>query len=125
MSSPDDGATMARRRSWCISTDPGFAQKAADIVGLYLQPPENAVVFVVDFHFTPTHASWLNQVEVWFSILSAKALARVSPRRARFAIRSTPLSRPITKPLTPSSGLSKSYSRSIRELNTPTYETRY
>ena len=77
---------MARRRSWCISTDPGFAQKAADIVGLYLQPPENAVVFVVDFHFTPTHASWLNQVEVWFSILSAKALAGASfasPRQVR------------------------------------------
>ncbi len=28
----------------------------------------------VHFHFTPTHASWLNQVEVWCSILSAKAL---------------------------------------------------
>jgi hypothetical protein len=86
VSSPDDGATMARRRSWCISTDPGFAQKAADNVGLYLQPPENAVVFVVDFHFTPTHASWLNQVEVWFSILSAKALAGASfasPRQVR------------------------------------------
>jgi transposase len=40
--------SLARRRSWCISTDPGFAQKAADIVGLYLQPPENAVVFAVD-----------------------------------------------------------------------------
>src|SRR6266404_3670993 len=24
----------------------------------------------IHFHFTPTHASWLNQVEVWFSILS-------------------------------------------------------
>jgi transposase len=173
--------SLARRRSWCISTDPAFAQKAADIVGLYLQPPANAVVFSVDekphiqaleraqgwlklpngkavtgfshaykrhgtttlfaaldvatglvktghyqrrrrvefldfmnrlvgehagheihvildnlnthkpkhdrwlarhknvhFHFTPTHASWLNQVEVWFSILSAKALAGAS-----------------------------------------------
>jgi transposase len=172
---------LARRRSWCISTDPGFAQKAADIVGLYLQPPENAVVLSVDekphiqaleraqgwlklpngkaltgfsheykrhgtttlfaaldvatglvrgghyrrrrrvaflhfmnrtlaqhpgreihvildnlnthkpkhdrwlarhpnvhFHFTPTHASWLNQIEVWFSILSRKALAGAS-----------------------------------------------
>ena len=180
---------LARRRSWCISTDPGFAPKAADIVGLYLQPPENAVVLSVDekphiqaleraqgwlklpngkavtgfshaykrhgtttlfaaldiatglvktghyqrrrriefldfmnrlvaehagreihvildnlnthkpkhdrwlarhknvhFHFTPTHASWLNQVEVWFSILSAKALAGASftsPRQVR------------------------------------------
>jgi transposase len=180
---------LARRRSWCISTDPGFAPKAADIVGLYLQPPENAVVFAVDekphiqaleraqgwlklpngkavtgfshaykrhgtttlfaaldvatglvktghyqrrrriefldfmnrlvaehagreihvildnlnthkpkddrwlarhknvhFHFTPTHAFWLNQVEVWFSIFSAKALAGASftsPRQVR------------------------------------------
>jgi transposase len=40
--------SLARRRSWCISTDPCFAHKAADIVGLYLQPPENAVVFSVD-----------------------------------------------------------------------------
>ena len=181
--------SLARRRSWCISTDPCFAQKAADVVGLYLQPPENAVVLAVDekphiqaleraqgwlqlpdgkaltgfshnykrhgtttlfaalevatglvkgghyrrrrrveflhfmnrlvahypdrelhvildnlnthkpkpdrwlarhknvhFHFTPTHASWLNQVEVWFSILASKALAGASftsPRQVR------------------------------------------
>jgi len=176
---------LARRRSWCISTDPGFAQKAADIVGLYLQPPgtpwclrstrsrtssaqgwlklpngkavtgfshayerhgtttlftaldvatglvktghyqrRRRIEFLdfmnrlvaehagreihvildnlnthkpkddrwlarhknVHFHFTPTHASWLNQVEVWFSILSAKALAGASfasPRQVR------------------------------------------
>ncbi len=29
-------------------------------------------------HFTPTHASWLNQIECWFSILSRKALRRGS-----------------------------------------------
>ncbi|MFI5106305.1 MAG: IS630 family transposase [Terriglobales bacterium] len=181
--------SLERRRSWCISTDPAFAQKAADIVALYLQPPENAVVLSVDekphiqaleraqgwlrmpngkaftgfnheykrhgtttlfaalevatglikaghyrrrrrleflhfvnrvladypgqeihvildnlnthkpkhdgwlarhknvhFHFTPTHASWLNQVEVWFSILSRHALAGASftaPRQVR------------------------------------------
>ena len=28
----------------------------------------------VHFHFTPTHASWLNQVEIWFSILARSAL---------------------------------------------------
>lgn len=28
----------------------------------------------VTFHFTPTRASWLNQVEIWFSILQAKSL---------------------------------------------------
>ena len=170
---------LERRRSWCISTDPEFAAKAADIVGLYLSPPEGAVVFCVDekpciqaleraqgwlrlpngravtgfsheykrhgtttlfaalnimtgivktahrkrrrrrqflefmnelirdipdttqihvvldnlnthkprhdrwlarhknvhFHYTPTHASWLNMVEIWFSILQRQSLA--------------------------------------------------
>jgi transposase len=181
--------SLERRRSWCISTDPQFAQKAADIVALYLNPPDNAVVLCVDekphiqaleraqgwlklpngkaltgfnheykrhgtttlfaalevatamvkaghynrrrrvdfldfmnrvvaehparqihvildnlsthkpkcdrwlarhknvqFHFTPTHASWLNQVEVWFSILSRQALAGssfTSPKQVR------------------------------------------
>ena len=175
------GIQLQRRRSWCISTDPEFAQKAADIVALYLDPPENAVVLSVDekpaiqaleraqgwlllpngralrgfnheykrhgtttlfaalqvhtgivqtghyrrrrrrefldfmnrvvarypgqethvildnlsthkpkhdrwlarhhqvhFHYTPTHASWLNQIEVWFSILSRQALRGLS-----------------------------------------------
>ncbi|MCW5866659.1 MAG: IS630 family transposase [Candidatus Eremiobacteraeota bacterium] len=29
-------------------------------------------------HFTPTHASWLNQIELWFSALSRHALCRAS-----------------------------------------------
>jgi transposase len=37
----------------------------------------------VYFHFTPTHASWLNQIEVWFSILSAKALRGASFRSVK------------------------------------------
>jgi transposase len=186
------GIQLARRRSWCVSTDPQFAEKAADIVGLYLDPPENALVLCVDekphiqaleraqgylklpngkaltgfshdytrhgtttlfavlevatgqvkaghyrrrrriefldfmnrvvqaypdreihvildnlnthkpkrdrwlgrhrnvyFHFTPTHASWLNQVEVWFSILTRHALRNASftsPTQLREAI---------------------------------------
>jgi len=32
----------------------------------------------VRFHFTPTRASWLNQVEIWFSILTGKALTGAS-----------------------------------------------
>src|SRR5262245_29734107 len=28
----------------------------------------------VQFHFTPTRASWLNQVEIWFSILQGQSL---------------------------------------------------
>jgi transposase len=168
---------LAGRRSWCLSTDPEFIAKAAAIVGLYLNPPDNALVLAVDekpaiqvleraqgdlklpngrslhgqaheyrrrgtttlfaalnvatgeirashtrrrrrleflefmnqlvadhpareihvilanlnthkptrdqwlarhqnvhFHFTPSHASWLNQVEIWFSILARATL---------------------------------------------------
>ena len=176
-----EGICLQRQRSWCISTDKEFVAKAADIVGLYLNPPENALVISVDekpsiqaleratgyvetdsgkivrgckstykrhgtlnlfaalqvatglihtntttlkrreeflqfmdqivadtpadrqlhvildnycthkrcdawlsrhpnvhFHFTPTSASWLNQVEIWFSILTRKALRGAS-----------------------------------------------
>ena len=34
------GVQLRRRRSWCVSTDPQFAAKAADIFGLYLDPPK-------------------------------------------------------------------------------------
>ncbi len=187
------GIHLQRRRSWCLSTDPEFAVKAADIVGLYLAPPENALVICVDekpqiqaleraqgylrfsdghtfrgfsdrykrhgtttlfgalevasgmvttghykrrrriefldfmnklvrqypegqeihvildnlsthskrggtwlarhrnvhFHFTPTNASWLNQIEVWFSILTVRVLrggSFTSPKELRDAI---------------------------------------
>jgi transposase len=168
---------LSGRKSWCQSTDPDFAAKAAEIVGLYMDPPDNAVVLSVDekpsiqaldraqgylklpdgramigqshdykrngtttlfaslnvgsgevvgrhyqrrrrvefldfmnqivaqhpgkeihvvldnlsthkpkrdlwlarhpnvhFHYTPTHASWLNQIEIWFSILASRSL---------------------------------------------------
>ena len=32
----------------------------------------------VVFHFTPKHASWLNQIEIWFSVLCRKLLNRES-----------------------------------------------
>lgn len=172
-----EGIQLRRHRSWCVSTDPEFSAKAADIIGLYLNPPDNALVLSVDekptiqaleratgyvhtssgkivrglkstykrhgtinlfaaldvatgvirgkttqtkkrvdfqsfmedvvadlppdrqihvildnlsthkknddwlatrpnvtFHFTPTSASWLNQVEIWFGIFSRKTL---------------------------------------------------
>jgi transposase len=171
---------LAGRKSWCESNDPEFAAKAADVVGLYIAPPENAIVICVDekpsiqaleraqgylklpngrtltghshdykrhgtstlfaafevatgtvrashkkrrrrieflefmtgidaaypgkelhvvldnlnthkkndlwlkrhpnvkFHFTPTRASWLNQVENWFSILQGQSLTDAS-----------------------------------------------
>ena len=30
----------------------------------------------ITFHFTPCHASWLNQIECWFSILVRKVIRR-------------------------------------------------
>jgi transposase len=176
-----EGIQLRRLRSWCVSTDPEFAAKSADIIGLYLNPPECALVLSVDekptiqaieratgyvqtssgkivrgmkstykrngtinlfaalnvatgvvhgkttttkkrvdfqqfmdeviadqpkgrmihvildnlsthkknddwlaanpqvrFHFTPTSASWLNQIEIWFGILQRKALTGAS-----------------------------------------------
>ena len=184
--------SLERRHSWCVSTDPEFAAKAADVVALYLNPPEHAVVICMDekpniqaleraqgwlrlpngqamtgfshcykrhgtttlfaamevatglvktghykrrrrrefldfmnevvaqypereihvvldnlnthkpkrdlwlarhpkvkLHFVPTYASWLNQVEIWFSLLSRNALAGASftdPKQVREAI---------------------------------------
>jgi hypothetical protein len=42
-----DGVHLHRKRSWCVSTDPEFAAKAADIIGLY-EPPTRALVLSVD-----------------------------------------------------------------------------
>jgi len=40
--------SLARKRTWCVSTAPEFAAKAADVVGLYLNRPEKALVISVD-----------------------------------------------------------------------------
>ena len=37
----------------------------------------------VHFHHTPTHASWLNQVECWFSILWRQALRGLNALSSR------------------------------------------
>lgn len=43
-----EGICLQRQRSWCVSTDKEFAAKAADVIGLYLNPPANALVVSVD-----------------------------------------------------------------------------
>ena len=39
---------LAGRKSWCESNDPEFVAKAADVVGLYMAPPDSAIVICVD-----------------------------------------------------------------------------
>jgi transposase len=65
------GISLERRRSWCVSTDPAFAQKAADIVGLYLSPPENALVLSVD---EKPHIQALERAQGWLKLPNGKAL---------------------------------------------------
>ena len=38
----------------------------------FLSSPDKAVVF----HYTPKHASWMNQIEIWFGILAKKVIKR-------------------------------------------------
>lgn len=38
----------------------------------FLSQPDKAIVF----HYTPKHASWMNQIESWFGILSKKVIKR-------------------------------------------------
>jgi transposase len=42
------GIQAHRMETYMASNDPDFERKAADIIGLYLKPPQHAVVFCVD-----------------------------------------------------------------------------
>ena len=62
---------LRRRRSWCLSTDPAFATKAADIVGLYVAPPANAVVISVD---EKPHIQALERAQGYLRLPNGQAL---------------------------------------------------
>jgi transposase len=66
---------LQRKRSWCISTDPQFGPKAADIVGLYLNPPENALVLSVD---EKPHIQALERAQGYLRLPNGAALRGVS-----------------------------------------------
>lgn len=65
------GIQLQRRRSWCITTDPEFGPKAADVVGLYLDPPENAAVICVD---EKPHIQALQRAQGYLRLPDGKAL---------------------------------------------------
>ena len=98
-------------KSFKLSTDPMFVEKVRDIVGLYFNPPEKAIVLCVDLlldnlathktprvrnwfarrpryvlHFTPTGSSWINQVERWFAKITTQAIRRGSFRSVKHLI---------------------------------------
>lgn len=60
---------------WHLSVDnAGFHKKQAVLDWCAAQRPKSTL------HWLPTHGSWLNQGEIWFSILSRKCLRRASVR---------------------------------------------
>jgi transposase len=66
-----------------------------DNLSIHTTPAVRAWVAAQDgrvrFEFLPLHASWLNQVEIWFSILERQALARASD--ATYVARATRITR--------------------------------
>src|SRR3984893_15574220 len=80
---------LAARKSWCESNDPAFAAKAAEIVGLYLDPPSNALVLAVD---EKPSIQALERKQGYLKLANGRALTAQRPDNKRQA--PTPLSPP-------------------------------
>lgn len=60
------GPAPHKQDSWELSTDPLFCEKVRDVVGLYLDPPERALVLCVD---EKTQIQALNRTQPIFPML--------------------------------------------------------
>lgn len=60
------------RRKICLVLDNGTTHRSHETMQFYARNPRLLL------YFTPTHASWLNQVELWFSALGRHALHKAS-----------------------------------------------
>ncbi len=69
------GISLRQTKSWCVSNDPDFAAKASDIVGLYLNPPENAVVVCVD---EKPSIQALERAQGWLRLPNGRAITGAS-----------------------------------------------
>ena len=76
---PSEGLVLWVAQACGIEEDLGVKGKKG-----VLKSPKSRAAFLKDqghrlrFVYTPTHTSWLNQIEVWFSILVRKLLRRSS-----------------------------------------------
>jgi transposase len=62
---------LSGRKSWCESRDPEFAAKAAEIVGLYLAPPDKALVLAID---EKPHIQALERAQGYLKLPNGRAL---------------------------------------------------
>jgi hypothetical protein len=71
-----------RHKYFLQITDPDFFPKMEHLIQVYKTRKKNL------FCFTPFHGSWLNMIEIWFGILTAKCLKESysSPDQLRQAI---------------------------------------
>jgi transposase len=71
-----EGVYLQRSRTWCVKTDPEFSAKTVDIVGLYLNPPMNALMLSIqEGQSTPD-----GQPNCGFVEINCGALARAMKR---------------------------------------------